>query len=303
MSDQPISVMQRVAALQQGSVSAAVTKAVKEMGKTVGNADVAKQKLYQACVDSGVGSMTFQVAKNWTDAEKQNAHNEARMTMFADACTARGNVIDPTTGKKTLDKAGSVYLNYPTDSEREANLAPEVAVAFDRVWNGQGGSRGVKASLYSIMIRLQRDEIKDLADIIASCQGIIKDPKAKKKAKEDSQAILNESIERLSAYPLSQIKTIMGNKTPKSLTKKSKKSKEQEADSIKTQVLKELTSVRETTGEVMNPWWSEDVGAEDELRDELQALLEKDSFAISTLRDLVFSRYGVLDQDDGSDDS
>ena len=79
MSDQQISVMQRVAALQQGTISEAITIAVKEMGTTAGKADAAKEKLYQACRDNGVGSMAFQVAKNWTDAEKQNTHNLARM--------------------------------------------------------------------------------------------------------------------------------------------------------------------------------------------------------------------------------
>mgnify|MGYP003679867044 CR=1 FL=1 len=289
MSDQQISVMQRVAALQQGTISEAITIAVKEMGTTAGKADAAKEKLYQACRDNGVGSMAFQVAKNWTDAEKQNTHNLARMTMIADACTARGNVIDPTTGEKTFPthkkhgNAGKTFLKFPTADEREANLTPSECVMFDRVYNGTKGNQGVKANLYSIMVRLQRDEIK--------------------KAKADNRTILDESTERLSAYPLSQVQTIMGKSTPKSLTKKSKKSEEQEAESIKTQVLRELGSVRETTGEVMNPWWAENVGAEDELRDELQALLNKKSFPLATLRDLVFSRYGVLDQDDGSDDS
>jgi|6_EtaG_2_1085325.scaffolds.fasta_scaffold04536_5 ElaB/YqjD/DUF883 family membrane-anchored ribosome-binding protein len=309
MSDQQTSVMQRVAALQQGTISEAVTIAVKEMGTTAGKADAAKEKLYQACLDNGVGSMAFQVAKNWTDAEKQNAHNLARMTMFADACTARGNVIDPTTGEKTFPKhnkygnAGKTFLKFPTADEREANLTPSECVMFDRVYNGTKGNQGVKANLYSIMVRLQRDEIKELADTIASNWKVIKDPKATKKAKADNRTILDESTERLSAYPLSQVQTIMGKSTPKSLMKKSKKSKEQDAESIKTQVLRELGSVRDTTGEVMEPWWSEIVGMEDELRGELQALLEKESFSISTLRDLVFSRYGVLDQDDGSDDS
>ena len=174
-------------------------------------------------------------------------------------------------------------------------------VRFDRVYNGTKGSPGVVQNMNTVYIRLQREEIKAYYETMIEQAKLLKNPKTKAKAKEAAQKLKAETLTRLSAYPPSRLKEVLGKNNP--VKSKRKKSGTTEEESIKTEVLTDLASVRERTGDVDYPWWKESVGADDELREELQALLDRDSFVIAELRDLVFARYGVLDQDDGSDNS
>jgi hypothetical protein len=153
----------------------------------------------------------------------------------------------------------------------------------------------------TVYIRLQRAEIKAYYEVILEQNKVLKNPKAKAKGKEAAKTLKAETMTRLSAYPPSRLKEVLGKNNP--VKSKRKTSGITEEESIKTEVLTDLATVRERTGEVMMPWWQENVDAEDELRGKLHALLAKESFTIATLRDLVFARYGVLDQDDGSDNS
>ena len=309
MSDKTSNVIEEIVALNGNAnpLSSSVLAAVKDIGKASGQMSAAKTNLVTLMAKEGLTSWTLAVAKGWADAEKQEAHTEARLKLYAEACTARGSVIDPTTGEKTFPthpkhgSAGKTFLKFPTADEREANLTPSECVMFDRVLKGAGkGDTGVEANMTYVYIRLQRAEIKAYADTVEQCNKLLNNPKTKAKAKKDAQELKDETIKRLSSYPPSRLKETLGKNNP--IKTKRKKSKIDE-ESIKTEVLNDLGSVRERTGDVDHPWWKENVGADDELREELQALLDRDSFVIAELRDLVFARYGVLDQDDGSDDS
>ena len=308
MSDKTSNIIEEVVALNGNAnpLSTPVLAAVKEIGKASGQMDAAQTKLQSVLEAEGLTSWTLAVAKGWEDAEKQEAHNEARLKLYAEACTARGSVIDPTTGEKTFPthkkhgSAGKTFLKFPTADERDANLTPLEQVQFDRVYNGTSGSPGVVQNMNTIYIRLQREEIKAYYETMMEQVKLLRNPKTKAKEKEAAKKLKAETLTRLSAYPPSRLKETLGKNNP--IKTKRKKSKIDE-ESIKTEVLTDLASVRERTGDVDLPWWKENVGADDELREKLQALLDRDSFAISTLRDLVFARYGVLDQDDGSDNS
>ena len=309
MSDKTSNIIEEVVALNGNAnpLSTPVLAAVREVGKASGQMDAAQTKLQSVLEAEGLTSWTLAVAKGWEDAEKQEAHNAARLQLFAEACTARGNVIDPPTGEKTFPthkkhgSAGKTFLKFPTADERDANLTPLEQVQFDRVYNGTSGSPGVVQNMNTIYIRLQREEIKAYYETMMEQVKLLRNPKTKAKEKEAAKKLKAETLTRLSAYPPSRLKEVLGKNNP--VKSKRKKSGITEEESIKTEVLTDLASVRERTGDVDLPWWKENVGADDELREKLQALLDRDSFAISTLRDLVFARYGVLDQDDGSDNS
>jgi len=309
MSDKTSNVIEEIVALNGNAnpLSTSVLAAVKDIGKASGQMDAAQTNLQVVLEAEGLTSWTLAVAKGWEDAEKQESHNEARLQLYAEACKARGNVIDPTTKEKTFPRhdkhgnAGATFLKFPTSDEREANLSPLEYVRFDRVYNGTKGSPGVVQNMNTVYIRLQRAEIKAYYEVILEQNKVLKNPKSKNKDKEAAKTLRAETMTRLSAYPPSRLKEVLGKNNP--IKSKRKTSGITEEESIKTEVLTDLATVRERTGEVMVPWWQENVDAEDKLREELHALLAKESFTIATLRDLVFARYGVLDQDDGSDNS
>ena len=98
MSDKTSNIIEEVVALNGNAnpLSTPVLAAVREVGKASGRMDAAQTKLQSALEAEGLTSWNLAVAKGWADTEKQEAHNAARLQLFAEACKARlGQIHHP----------------------------------------------------------------------------------------------------------------------------------------------------------------------------------------------------------------